>query len=551
MSPRPAGRDGRSPRGRDALPGRDLAAAGAVLALALAYRLWLSGVYAGWEESDYGNLAMAWEAWRTGLRSVRMEFMPLYYLVSGMAAGAFGDARPGTLFVSMAGGMAALAASMAVAARLFDRRVALVAGLFLVFQPEFALYSSTSLREPFFAGLLWCGIAALVHGRALLAAGLVSGSFLVRFDSLFSNMPAVAVHMLRQGRGRLRAAWRPAALMAGTVLAWSAYCRVRFGTFLFFSSPVSANLGNGGIAGIEEPLDAVRNGAAVVFALLTYTVPKRVGWVFVVAALAGVVLVLRERRARWPASSLLVFFALDLGFWLGLGLIGQHDPDHNLYWKWFMPVVPHFAILGAFGLVAAADRWLPERPPVRVAAWGAVAVATALVFARETEFQVQRSLDWYRPQRDLARWVEDHAPPGSVLLMDGIPWGWIGRRDHPFRFISWADTDLPAWDREALGSYIDHRSVDYVLWFREDWARPTNACAFLERAVTHRVGQYALIPLRDESDYGFVFYRVDPLSRHPSVADLPPGWPYGASPGAPADPDPPPPEDARGTPPPR
>ena len=33
-------------------------AGGVLLALALVWRLWIGTRYAGWEESDYGNLAM-------------------------------------------------------------------------------------------------------------------------------------------------------------------------------------------------------------------------------------------------------------------------------------------------------------------------------------------------------------------------------------------------------------------------------------------------------------------------------------------------------------
>ena len=94
----------------------------AALVLGGIWRLWLVGRYAGWEESDYGNLAMIQGVLDGGFRHYDMNHMPGYYALGAMVHAVVDDAVLAGRFVSFFGGLVALGIATSLAGWL-DRLV--------------------------------------------------------------------------------------------------------------------------------------------------------------------------------------------------------------------------------------------------------------------------------------------------------------------------------------------------------------------------------------------------------------------------------------------
>ena len=58
-----------------------------LMTLALFVRLFFVQTYYGWEESDYGNLAMLYGVWESGFTHYDMNHMPGYYFIGAMLYG--------------------------------------------------------------------------------------------------------------------------------------------------------------------------------------------------------------------------------------------------------------------------------------------------------------------------------------------------------------------------------------------------------------------------------------------------------------------------------
>ena len=82
---------------------------------------------------------------------------------------------------------------------------------------------------------------------------------------------------------------------------------------------------------------------------------------------------------------------------------------------------------------------------------------------RETQRQVALSDAWYRPQLDLARWIEDEVPEETPLLVDNIPACWLNRRVHPRRLVSWFDAPVPSDDEAAFSQWVSDEGFGWVL----------------------------------------------------------------------------------------
>jgi predicted membrane-bound mannosyltransferase len=104
--------------------------------LGTVWRLWLMGRYAGWEESDYGNLAMIQGVLDGGFLHYDMNHMPGYYAAAAMVHGLVGDAVFAGRAVSLLGGVVALGIAVAWAVRMGGTRAGWAAGLLLIVQPD-------------------------------------------------------------------------------------------------------------------------------------------------------------------------------------------------------------------------------------------------------------------------------------------------------------------------------------------------------------------------------------------------------------------------------
>ena len=475
----------------------------AVVLLGGLWRLWLAGQYAGWEESDYGNLAMVRGVLDGHFLHYDMNHMPGYYALGAAALALVGDTVIAAKGVSLVGGLIALGLAVHLTGRLAGTGAALLAGLLLVIQPEFALYAASSLREPVYAAAV-LGCLMALHRESLPLASLLAGmAFLVRFDGALVLTPLLVLHATGQGpRGRrLVGALVPLALI---IASWSLYCRIDHGTFLFWSHAVSVNVETGLGAEAPDRLAWTWAGARVAGGLLLGMLPDRIGWGIWAGLLVAVSLVPWRRhglRRTWTALGVAM-----LGVWAGIGFVGQHDPAHNLYWKWLCPIVPVVVPLGVLGLLevtAALGRRL------RGALVALALIQAAVGSLTETHRQWALSEAWYRPQLQLAQWIEAEVPASVPLVLDNIPACWINRRHHERAMTSWFDVPTPPGDEQAFAAWLAQERIGYVLWFVEPWTEAPLIAPFLAHG-DWAAGDVRLTVLRREDGYGWIFFKVEP-----------------------------------------
>ena len=480
-------------------------------ALGAVWRLLLMQIYYGWEESDYGNLAMARGVLESGFRHYDMNHLPMFYGLSALVMAVVGDAVLATRIVAFGSGALTVALGVWLADRILGRRVAWFVGAFLVFQPELALYSASSLREPVYAAALLGALALLTRER-LAAASLAAGvGFLTRMDALLAVGPALALHALgrRPRLGRLLLAVAP---LAGVVIAWALYCQEVHGTWQFWSHSVSVNVETGGVEGETPAAERLLEGLGVSAALFFQVLPTRIGVFAWVGLIAGVV------ATPWMRHDLrrtLTVMTLGLlGFWLGIAFIAQHEPGHNLYWKWLHAPAPFLLLVGVAGAWRLLDRLGGVLGPTGVKVLAAAGLAQGLwAMGAETKRQLDLSAALYKPQLELAKWIEAEVPESTTLLVDNIPGCWLDRRAHKRTMWTWFDVPVPPEDDEAFAAWLRAEEVGYVLWFAEEWTQAPVIAPWLgepgadETAVV--IDGITLTPLWADDDYGWRFYRVE------------------------------------------
>jgi len=478
-----------------------------VLAAAAVWRGLLAARYWGWEESDYGNLAMARGVLASGFTRFDMNHLPGYYAVSAAVLALTGDAVAATRIVSGLGGLTALAGAVWLAIRVGGARAGWVAGLLLAFQPEFALYSSTSLREPLYGGLLVVAVLLAARERPLAAGLAAAAAFLVRMDALVVAGPVLALQAIgHPPRGRrLAAALLPLAVAA---VAWSVYCRVAYGTYAFWGHSVEVNLETGLGAEASTRLAWAGNGLRVAAVLLAGVLPDHLGWLPWAGALLalGPLLAAGHGERRALGAALLATTA----FWLGTAFLAQHEPGHNLYWKWMFPLVPFWTVAGVLGLLALLDRAV--RAVGRALPWTVTALLLGATLARhlgETGRQMDQSEALYRPQVELARRIEAEIPESVPMVLDNIPERFLSRRPHERDLRTWLD--LEPGSPEAFGAYLARDRVGWVLWFREAWTRAPVVAPFLAGGGAVRCGPVDLVERDREEGYGWIWYEVVPV----------------------------------------
>ena len=319
----------------------------------LCYRLWLMTRYAGWEESDYGNLAMVRGVLDGGFLHYDMNHMPGYYAVSAIVLVLVGDTVVAAKTVSLVGGVVALGLAVGLMDRMAGRVAAILSGILLLIQPEFSLYAATSLREPLYAawimGVLW----SLSRERLVAASLFGALAFSVRFDGGLAMGLVLLVHGWGQGF-RIERLLRALGPLVLAVAGWSLYCRFEHGTFLFWSHSVQVNLETGMGGEATGGLEWLMSGGATAAHLLFWLLPDRIGWLVLLGLLVTLATTPWKRHgmARTWATAAVALTSL----WLGIGVVGQHAPTHNLYWKWLCPLVPVLVPLGASGLLQLAER---------------------------------------------------------------------------------------------------------------------------------------------------------------------------------------------------
>jgi 4-amino-4-deoxy-L-arabinose transferase-like glycosyltransferase len=482
--------------------------------------MFLCTQYFGWEESDYGNLAMVKGVVDHGFLNYDMNHLPMYYFLSAIVMSLIGNATIAAVSVSMCAGVLTVLLGFLLTDRLSGRRAAWTVGVLLIFQPELALYSASSLREPVYAAAVLGTLLALTHERLILASLIAGAAFLTRMDALPILAPVLLIHAIGKPDWGPRVAKAILPLVLA-VVGWSFYCKLHpeYQTFAFWGHSVAVNLETGGSQGGESLGAWVGNGVGVAGGLFLKVLSGRMGlgvWLALIVGFLSTPWNRHSARRTVALSGLLL-----LGFWLATGFLAQHELGHNLYWKWLHGPLPVLFVVSVPILWAGADRLAPALGAIGSrAVLGLVLVQSFVQMSQQTQFQLAQSEKINRPQLELARWIENETAEEAVLIIDNIPERWLSRRDHKRRFLSWMDlSECPEQGGSckleplALGNLLFEEGVSYVLWFKERWTMGPIAAPYLGGADRMDLGKVSLNPLRmdriDEVD-GWVFYEVAP-----------------------------------------
>jgi len=480
-----------------------------LLLVALLWRVFLALRFYGWEEDDYGNIARSLSVANGGDLSV--SHLPLYYLVNAALIRVFGHADIVCVGVSMACGLLAMGLAMDLARRAGGAKAELVVGLILLVQAEFALYSATSLREPMYAALGLLGIWLLLKKRPVLAGAAMAATLLVRADAVIAFWPGFLLLAFPRRRYDMRGFIGGVACLVAVVVGWSLWSKPLTGSYLFFAPQLDANLTFGGRDGELPLLDFVIRGAKISLGLLTVVLPSKVGWPLLIGALWSVVLVVSRQMWGRPVIFATIFFVLSMVFWLGSGFAFQHGLEHNLYWKWLYVTVPLLTISATFGLLDLADRIGAQRAWLRWGLIGGSLAWFAVCAASDTLFQIRRADELYRPQIELARWIEDTVPAKTAIIIDLVPSNHLNRRKHDFKLLSWYDIDeqFPTGTRDEFDRILEIEQVEYVMWFKEGWTMAPLVAPFLDEPVVVELLTHRLTPMQWNDAYGWSWWKVE------------------------------------------
>ena len=317
-------------------------------------------------------------------------------------------------------------------ARLFDRRVALVAAALMAvaFLPvhygHFAL-NDAALLLPVCVAL--AGAAGILRGggtRELLLAGAACGvAAAFKYTAGIVLVAIVAAVLLAPGdrRARVRGLAIAAAAAAAGFLALNPYALLSFEAFRTGLGEQSAAASEGGKLGLD-PVHPLR------YYLGTLT--WGLGVVPLLAAVAGgLALWLRRYRVAMlllPAP--LLFFAF----------MGAQD---RFFARWALPVYPFLILLAAWAAVAALER------ARRLPQWAVVAVAAAALGAQGLVYAVHNDAVLERDDtREAARaWMLANIPRGAKVVIEPIApdaWGgeWVKRPTSHFVFDSAGNRSL-------------------------------------------------------------------------------------------------------------
>ena len=294
-------------------------------------------------------------------------------------------------------GAGAVALLLWAGARMFDRRVGLLAAALLAVAFLPVHYSHLALNDvPALAGLCLAlvGVAGVLR-RGELSDHLLAGVGIGLAAATKYTAGIVLLCLVLASRDpRKLAAAGGAALLA--FLIANPYALLDASAFREgLSEQSSASRDGGGKLGLTQ-----ENG------LLYYlwTATWGLGWIPALAAVAGAVLLVRDDRRA--ALALLPAIAVFLVF------MGIQD---RFFARWLLPLYPLLALLAAYGAVRGAEA-------VRRAPRAALGVAALALCAQGLVYSVHNdqvlSRDDTRAQ--LREWMVDNVPEGAKIVMEPI-----------------------------------------------------------------------------------------------------------------------------------
>ena len=310
-------------------------------------------------------------------------------------------------------------------ARLFDRRTGMLAAALLAvsFLPVF--YSHLALNDvPTLApiGLSLYGTAGVLRegrGRDYVIAGLGLGiAAATKYTGGIVILPLFAATMAQfMAPGGHKPAVR-GLMLAGLFAAvgfaaTNPYALIDFAGFREgLSHQTTAADDSFGKLGLTQT-----NGVA--YYLWTFT--WGMGWVPLIAAVAGALLLLRdEPRLTWVLAPTPILFVLFMG------------SQGRFFGRWLLPVFPIVALLAAYCVIEISDLVGRRRPALRLTALvvGVVALCgQGLVYSLHSGLVLSRG-----DTRNLTRaWMVTHIPLGTRIVVEPIvPDGWASDIGHPY-----------------------------------------------------------------------------------------------------------------------
>ena len=476
---------------------------------ALLYRIALTRVYSGQEEGDWGNLGIIVGTAQSGFSYIETEHMPLYTAVCALLYRVTGDAQVAGELVAVPMGALTVALVAWMTARWVSPAAGLVAGALVAVQPDLALLSATTLRTSTYTAFAVATVVAVGQSRWLLAGALFWGAFLARFDAMFALLPAMllaawvpALHDSTAASGRRRAAG--VGLAAAVLPAWAAVYNHIEGTPAFWRAIVARNTAN--YEGLGLAAQAGK-GLETLWLLSTRVLPDHVSWVVLGLAPLGVAAILRRRGPSMGARWLVVVGGATTGLFVLTVVLSAYRWDHNLYWRWMALSLPFSLPLAAQGAVVLV-RWMRPRPGALLAL--GLALAAALPMYRQTWQQLLRSDVWLGTQIRLAAWVERATPPDTAILADLIPATWLSRHERPRTVLRWSQLrDALPRSPDPFGEWLLARRVTVVIWFAEEWVGAAEIAPWLRVTEPLTAGPVRLVPIAEETGYGFTAWRVE------------------------------------------
>ncbi len=501
---------------------------GLLVLAATVFRLWIAPRYYGWEEGDYGNVMMAREVLDSGFTWFRPSHMPGWYTLAALGRLLWSDPRASALALTLLFSVLSVGAGTWLGRRLAGPGAGWLVGIWLALQPEMALYGASTLRSPVYTSLGLLGLVLLLRGGRNGGFALTAAAFLTRMEGFFVFfLPAIWTWARERGAG-LRSLLVPLAILGGAVIGWQLYVSVGQGEAgPFWAGPMGQNQ-----MGHDSRAQWIQTGLSSSWLLLTWTLPRKVGWVCLLLASIGGVAALRG-QGRPGSRAVLGYAVFTLGFWLAEGFLAHHDPNHNLYWVWMLPAVPPLVLLAGIGWSWIDDRLVRLPGAVRAAALGLAIASVLPAFAHEGRYQMQRSEAWYRPQLELSHWLEQNARADAGMVLGSIPEVWLQRQPHPFRVSAWwfLPQRLKSEPEERFGAFLVDERIDYVMWFAEEWTEAPAIAPYLADGLEVTVGPARLVPVDREDGYGWILYVVgrpgEPMPPIPPAygqGERGPGW---------------------------
>ncbi|HEX6850112.1 MAG TPA: hypothetical protein VF139_01805 [Candidatus Polarisedimenticolaceae bacterium] len=295
-------------------------------------------------------------------------------------------------------GLAAIAATHALARRVAPGWPALLAPALLALHPGFAMWSVHGLETSLFLALLAAGLSAWVGGSPRAAGGWLGAAFWTRPEAA---MVVVVLAALAFARRERRRSWEVLSVFAACAVPLLAARLLYYGAL--FPNTFHAKTG-GGFGRILFGL-----GSARLF------VETHLPLVFAAGAAA---LASARRRSADPAAFDLAVLGAVWSAWI-VWIGGDAFPGY----RFWLPVLPIASAVAAWGIARASTaRWRG----LVLAAGSVVGIGLVAYDARpDVLLEYETGKDFTAKMRTVGRWMKANVPPGTVIAVNyvgALPW---------------------------------------------------------------------------------------------------------------------------------